>query len=443
MVLAASAGLTVVALLIVGLWPALQSTRADVRGGLGAGGVATPPRWRLHRALVAWQVAGSVAMVLVAGMCVKVTAAIGDRDPGIDYTHLALAELDFALNGADEPRGRAVLDEILAKLRTDPAVESASASAGLPFGIMAPSVYATSIDQPFTALRDAGKYTNRIAASPEVFSTLGMQIVRGRAFTQQDGAAAPPVTVLSEGMAREIFQTTDVVGRSIQLYPSPRLMKGRAAPVTSVVIGVSKDTDTFMIGRRGNPVIFVPLAQQYESRLAVAVRSRHPLAAAGALRAVARDAAPELALSSLGTGERLLLGPYFVLRIVASLAAVLGTVALVFAMAGLYGVLSHVVACRTREMGIRIAIGADRGRIVSLILRDGFRPVLKGLSIGLCTGVLLRLLLRATIVTSIGPVDVMVFSLVPIPFVVAAPIACYVPASRASRVDPNVALRDL
>jgi putative ABC transport system permease protein len=139
----------------------------------------------------------------------------------------------------------------------------------------------------------------------------------------------------------------------------------------------------------------------------------------------------------------LLAGPYFLLRIIAALATVLGALALMLAMAGLYGVLSHLVARRTREIGIRIAIGAERSRIFALILRDGLRPVVKGLALGLGGGALLRVVLRATVVTGISPVDLAVFAIVPIPFVVAALVACYVPAARASRVDPNVALRDL
>jgi predicted permease len=442
-VLVASVCATIIALLVVGLWPALQSTRADVRSGLGAGVTATPPRWRLHRRLVAWQVAGSVALVLVAAMCVKVTAAIGDRDPGVDYKHLALAQVDFALNGDDEAQGRAVLEDIVSKARAHPGIQNVSVSAGLPFGVLVPGVFVTLIDNPFTETRDTGKYTNRIAASPEIFSTLGLHIVHGRAFTDRDDAAAPRVTVLSETMARELFQTTDVVGRSISVSISPRLRKRKGeTPVTYEVIGVSKDTDTFIIGRRGNPGIFVPLAQQYEPRLVVAARSENPAAAAAALHSIVRAAAPDLALT-VGTGERLLLGPYFLLRIIASLAGTLGGVALLLAMVGLYGVLSHVVGRRTREIGIRIAMGADRSRIVSLVLQDGFRPVLMGLLIGLFAGVVLRLVLKATIVTSISPIDVLVFSVVPVPFVIAAAAACYVPAARAARVDPNIALRDL
>jgi len=166
---------------------------------------------------------------------------------------------------------------------------------------------------------------------------------------------------------------------------------------------------------------------------------RTPTRSCSAIRGVD----PELAVTASGTGSTILSGPYFLLRIIGSLATGLGLLALVLAMAGLYGVLSHLVARRTREIGIRIAVGADRSRIFALILRDGLRPVVKGLVLGLGAGVLVRFALRAAVFTEISPVDPLVFGLVPIPFVIAALAACYVPASRASRVDPNVALRDL
>ena len=441
-VLIAAAAGTVLALLVFGLWPAVQSTREDVRGRLGAGGGATPAKWRLHRNLVAWQVGGSVAMVLVAGMCVKVIAAVGQMDPGIDYQHLALAQVDFALNGKDEPRARALIDAIVADMRSRPGGDHVGVSTGLPFGIMAPSTYVTPAGQPFTAARDAGEYTHRLASTPELFTTLGMRIVRGRGFTDRDDAAAPRVTILSEGIARQVFQTTDVVGQTILLNPWRRLVAG-TTPELYTIVGVSADTDTFMLGRRGNPVLFVPFAQRYATPVVITVRSTDPVLAAGALRTAIRRADPALAPSAVGTGSALLVGPYFLLRIIATLASALGLVALVLAMAGLYGVLSHVVARRTREIGIRLAIGADRRRIFALVLRDGARPVVKGIVLGIGIGVLLRIALRATVVTSLSPVDVALFAVAPLPFLAAAVIACYVPASRASRVDPNVALRDL
>ena len=439
-VLAASAGTTMLALLVFGLWPAVQSTRHDLRTGLGAGGGATPPKWRLHRSLVAWQVGGSVALLLIAAMCVKVVAGIGGTDPGVDYRQLALAQIDFALNGRDEAHARPLLDQILADTSRQPGIESVSVSTGLPFGVMAPPTYVTTEEQPFTETRDVGESAYRIAATPEILDTLGMQVVRGRAFTDRDDAGAPHVAILSEGLSREVFDSTDVVGRRVLLGTRSRLVKS-SPPELFTVVGVSKDTDTFMLGRRGNPVLFVPLTQGYNPAVTISARAADPSAAAGVLRSAIRKADPELAVSSLGTGVKLLSGPYFLLRIVAGLAGALGALALVLAMAGLYGVLAHVVTRRTREIGIRMAMGADRSRIFSLVLRDGLRPVLKGLGLGV--GVVFRIALRSTIVTGISPVDPLTFGLVPVPFVLAALIACYVPASRASRVEPTVALRDL
>ena len=434
-VLAASAAATVLALLVFGLWPALQSTRQEVRSALGAGAAATPPRWRLHRNLVAWQVGGSVALVLVAAMSVKVVGAVSETDSGVDYRHLAVAQVDFALNGKDETRGRLLVDQILADVRRQPGIESASASTGLPFGLRSSSsVVVTSERDPFTESRDAGEFGNRIAATPEILSTLGMQIVRGRAFTDRDDAAAPRVAILSEGLAREIFQSTDVVGQVVQMGRGKRLVKTNP-PEAFTVVGVSKETDTFMLGLRGNPILFVPLTQIYNPVVTVTARAADPAAAAAVLRSAIRHADPELAVSALGTGVAMLSGPYFLLRIIAGLASALGLLALVLAMAGLYGVLAHLVARRTREIGIRIAIGADRSRIFAMILRDGLRPVVKGLVLGLGAGMVLRVILRATVVTGISPVDLAVFAIVPIPFALAALLACYVPASRASRVD--------
>lgn len=326
------------------------------------------------------------------------------------------------------------------------------------------------------------------SVSGEYFETLGLTPRRGRLLHAQDEAGRARVAVVSESfwrtrldgdsavigrlfklggetfeivgvvsgtfhgvhamlpssiwIARDVFKTTDVVGRTVTLHPWRRIVNA-ATPEAHTVVGISADTDTFMLSRRGNPPMFVPLAQHYEAGLTFSARAADPSAAVRALRSAIQRVDPELAISSIGTGTRLLVGPFFVLRVIAGLATALGGVALVLAMAGLYGVLSHVVARRTREIGIRLALGADRAGIFRLILRDGLRPVIKGLVIGGIVGVLLRVALRATVVTTLSPIDVVVFAAAPLPFLVAALAACYLPAQRASRVDPNVALRDL
>ena len=145
-----------------------------------------------------------------------------------------------------------------------------------------------------------------------------------------------------------------------------------------------------------------------------------------------------------GPASIVLAGPYFAARIAASLARALGALTLVLAMVGLYGVQAHLVARRTRELGVRMALGASHEHIQRMVLKEGFRPVIEGVVLGMLLAVGARLGLRALVSASIQPIDpVIAFPLVPIPLFIAAFVACYIPARRASRVDPNVALRHL
>jgi putative ABC transport system permease protein len=192
--------------------------------------------------------------------------------------------------------------------------------------------------------------------------------------------------------------------------------------------------------------VFLPLAQHYDGRASVMLLARGvggAPAAVAALRAAVRQVDPSLAVSAAGTADVLLGGPMFLLRVVALLAASLGGLALVLAMAGLFGVLSHVVERRRREIGVRLAMGADRRDIVRMVLRDGLRPVGKGLVLGLLIGLGVRIVMRGQVFTTIAAWDPVEFTGLPVLFIAAALIACWLPAVRASRVDPNVALRDL
>jgi putative ABC transport system permease protein len=449
-VLAASAVALLLALLVFGVWPALQATRINVRAGFGAGLAATPPKWRLHGNLVAWQVCGCVALLLVAAMAQRVIGAIGGGLPAaVAGGDLAVAQVDFALNARDESQTRRLVDALLAGLRAQPGIDRVAVSNGLPIGFMGamvrPGGMVTTEDEPFTAARDTGRPAAIIAASPELFEMVGVTIRHGRTFTERDDAAAPRVAVISERLARDVFHSVDVVGRKLLLATRPRLSPRAPAPETMTVVGVSADLDEPTRTYRGDTFVFVPWAQRYEPGVPVVltVRGRSPAAAVGIVRATIRRVDPDLATSAVGTASTLLQGPFFILRIIRGLATALASISMVLAMAGLFGVLSHVVLRRMREMGIRIALGADRGRIFRLILFDGMRPVAKGIVLGLVIGVGARLAVRAWIVTDISAFEPLVLVVVPIPFVVAALVACYLPAARAARVDPNVALRDL
>ena len=451
-VLGGTALALLLALLVFGVWPALQGTGANLRAGFGLGLAATPPKWRLHRNLVAWQVCGCVALLLVAAMAQGVIGAIGRGASGATFDgSLAIAQIDFTLNARDESQTRRTADALLASLRAQPDIDRVAVSNGLPVGSMFATARSSGVvtteDQPFTAARDTGRTASVIAASPELFDTVGVRLRRGRAFSERDDRAAPRVAVISERLARGVFHSIDVVGRTVLLAAGPRPSPGApgSAPDRLTVIGVSADLDEPTRTYRGDEFVFVPWAQRYEPGVPVVltVRGRSSAAAVGVLQSTIRRVDPELATSAVGSGRVLLQGPEFIFRIIRGLATGLASVSMVLAMAGLFGVLSHVVLRRMREMGIRVALGADRARIFRLILFDGMRPVAKGIVLGLVIGLGARLAVRGWVVTDVSAFEPLVLAVVPIPFIVAALVACYLPAARASRVDPNTALRDL
>jgi predicted lysophospholipase L1 biosynthesis ABC-type transport system permease subunit len=221
-------------------------------------------------------------------------------------------------------------------------------------------------------------------------------------------------------------------------------MTDQGAINTVTVIGIAADTDTQHRYSRHAGAVYVPLAQHYEPTLAIVGRSAgDPAEVVAALKALARRADPDLVVDRTATAAMTMTGAYVLMGVVSRAAGGLALLALVLAMAGLFGVLSHLVARRTREMGLRMALGAEPARIRRLIIGDGLRPVLAGIGLGWAVGLLVRFLLRAAYANPLSGSDLLVFALAPLPIVAAALIACYWPARRASRVDPNVALREL
>jgi putative ABC transport system permease protein len=303
-----------------------------------------------------------------------------------------------------------------------------------------PSVSISTPDRPIVSEEDS-PYAPFIAATPGVFETIGVPILAGRTFDQRDVEGSRHVIVLSEAIARKLFGTVDVLERDVIVQVRAR--GGPPTPVTRhTVVGIARDTDTERLFSRRTGAVYAPLAQHYQTQLAVVARTADPTATAAGLGLAARRADAELALSSVMSGP-MLLAPIFVLARIAVLAAVgLGGLALVLAMTGLYGVLSHVVSRRRREVGVRMALGASADRIARMIIREGFRPVLDGLVLGLIAGALGRLIVRAVLNPDLSLIDPLVFAVVPLPLCAAAFLACYMPARRASRVSPNQVLRD-
>jgi len=278
-----------------------------------------------------------------------------------------------------------------------------------------------------------------IAASPEIFRTLGVPIVRGRQFDDRDLTAASHVVVLSERTANVMFGTLDAIGRSLTLKES-----ARGPSVAFSVIGIARDTDAgSRLDRRDN-VVYVPLPETRVPNFALIARTTGSTdGAARALRDAIRVTDPDLGAGVSGPAVWLVAPAYVAGRLAAMIAGSLGLLTLILAMIGLYGVQVQAVVFRTREIGVRMALGAAGSQIKAMVLREGIRPVVEGIVLGLLLGALARGTLKALVVLPIQTIDVTAFSVVPIPLAIAAVLACYLPARRAARVDPNVALRHL
>lgn len=429
-----------ISLAVFGLEPALRLTRVrDVRGALAAsaGGAASLRAGR-QRTLLRWQVAVAAGFFIIATMFVRYTIAEARHDSGVETSRLGVAVLNFQTQQWDEARVRRAVDRLLEEARRSPAVEAASASTGMPFGVR--PMIRLSLSVPDAAGRREGDRhrTTGIAVTPSIFRTLGVPILRGRGFDERDHAGAAPVVVLSALTARRIFGTVDAVGRRLAL--ETQLSDVQMA----TVIGVAGDTDVWRLFDERRAFVYLPFAQRYDPVLTIAARSTGDAASAvRALREALRRADPDLAIDAIGTGRTMLSGPYVFLRAAGMAALGLGALTLLLAMVGLFGIQSHIVANRTREIGVRMSVGATAVQIKGMVLKDGYRPVLEGLGLGLFVGLSGRAIVRAYLDIDVSIVDPWMLLVVPVPLILAAFCASYLPAHRAAAVEPSSALRHL
>ncbi len=441
------AGMSVLASLVVfGLAPAVQLTRGPLRPALSAeGGSTGHMRWRTRRTLIAVQVMISLSFFLIAAFAVRVVQDERGRPSGVDVDRLAMGRLDFYLPPWNEPLARGAVDRLLALAPSQPGLESVAVLSGVPFGTTyTPGADVTTSDKPFLPGRTGYPFAVLIAATPSVFTTMGVPIVQGRGFDARDAPGSQLVAVLSATTARQLFGSTDVLGREFLLRPDARTSSDREGVRAATVIGVAGDTDTTRRGLRHNGVVYVPLTQHFESGLTLVGRtSGDPAALVATLKALVKRADPDLTLVNPNTAALTLTGVYVLLGVVSQFAAGLAVLALALGMAGLFGVLSHLVSRRTRELGVRMALGAEPRQIRQLVLGDGLQPVASGLTMGYLIAIAVRVLMRVAYDSPFTVSDALVFLLAPVPIVLAALLACYWPARRASRVDPNVALKDL
>lgn len=427
-------------LLVFGVGPAIQLTRVQLRPALDSEAGTGHVRWRTKRTLIAVQVMISLSFFLIAAFAVRAVRDEEARPSGVDVDRLAMGLMNFALPPWNETRARETVDRLMNLVPGQPALVSAAVVSGMPFGTTyTPGTDVTTTDKPFVTGRSGYPYAPLIAGSPSLFPTLGIQIVRGRAFDNRDQPDDPHVVVISEHTARELFGTIDVLGREIFVR---EFTSRQTTPELLSIVGVATDTDSQHRGSRRSGAIYVPLTQHFEPVLAFVGRTdRDPDDLVGPMKALALRADPDLVLDHPGSAAPILTGGSILLGMVSWLSAALALLAMLLSMTGLFGVMSHLVSRRTREMGVRMALGADPASIRGMVLYDGFQPVASGLIMGYLIAIAVRFILPFADPLSTG--DLLVFVLAPLPIVLAAVIACYWPAIKASRVDPIVALKEL
>jgi putative ABC transport system permease protein len=433
--LIAGAAATGVALIVSGLLPSLSLSR----GASLAAGAASTARWSGRRWLVASQVAVSVALVAIAGLCARNIVTMAALDTGLALDRVAYAWFDFRVQGWAKERSAPLVERLVARATGMTGVDAAAAVSGLPFKGRGRGVGMTRLERPFASANDNGTAVTQIAGTPAMLRTLGIDLVAGRSFSSSDTASSGGVVVVSAYAARKLFSSTDVVGRQLLRRTYATAEEPRRVD-TLTVVGIAADTRE----ESGQPIAaaYVPLSQQYEPSLRLVARtSGDPVAMALALRAAARETDATLGVIDAGTGAQLAGTEAIAFQIMGALAGSLGTAAMALAMIGLYGVLSFVVAQRTREIGIRVALGATTARITRLVLGEGVRPVVEGLIVGFVIADLAEMALRPALQKPLPAIDGPMLLLVPVPFLVAAVIACYVPSRRAAAVDPAVVLR--
>jgi len=449
---AAAAGVLSVA--IAGLVPMLQLSRGAANAALS---VDTPdrslPRWRGRGGLIAAQVAVSVGLFLITVIAVRgvisETRGRGTGEARLEVDAVSAAVIPFNYQGVNDQRARETTDAVIRELRRSPRVAAAGAGSNWPFmGSVNFSrrswTMLTTPDRPFAPGRTIGVDTRMVTATPDLFRAVGLAAQSGRLFTDDDGQGAPPVVVLNRAAADRLASAS-MVGREVQyLLDTARYTRTSGKPTTVTVVGVVDDGER---DGRGVPqsVIYLPASQQFDPGLVIIARAADGDAASVVqpLRSAIRTVDSTIATTYVGPAGLLTGGGMVAVRIMVGLAATLSAFALFLAMSGLYAVLSYVVAQRSREMGVRIALGADRRRILLMVLRGGLWPVIRGVVLGLGAAALVRKLMQMYFTFELSAIDPMAFALAALPILVAGVAACYLPARRASRVDPNVALRHL
>jgi predicted permease len=425
--------LAVITTLGFGLLPALQATRLDLAGVLKDGTGAGPrTRMGLRDALVTAQVAVSVLLLAAGGLFIRTLQNAQGISLGFDAPRLAILSADPGMLGMTPARSNAFWNDVAARVGTLPAVQSVSLASTPPLSVTGRSRRWVEVEGYRPASGEDMEFHFQVTG-PGHFHTIGLALARGREFTDADRPGAPGAAVVNETFAARFWPGQNPVGRRISV-------NGPEGPWLDVV-GVARDAKMVSLSDPQPPLVFVPLLQHPRTELTLHVRTAgDPAMLVSLVRQVVRDVAPDLPVTDASSMAGYLSGGLLPQRIAATLLGLFGLLGLSLAGVGLYGVVSYWVSRRSREIGVRVALGAGRRRVIGTVLREGMKPVALGLAAGLVLAFGLTRFIGA-VLYGISPADPVTFGSVVLVLLAAALLATWVPARRAASVDPMTVLR--
>jgi predicted permease len=449
-VLAATVTFAVIATVAAGLGPALKLSKSDLVADLKAlandGSTVLGRRFSVRNVMVVGQIALSLMLLSAGGLFARGALKAAAANPGFSYSQQLLVSLDPTLVQYSEPRGRAVYRDVLARVRALPGVAAAGMAASVPFGDFHEGQQVERVGGPARPDQPALVNATYRVIGAHYFRALNLPMIRGREFTEAEelSADAPRVAIVDERFARRLFGADDPLGQMIRYAARPgETTKNNGEPME--IVGIAAPIRDELFDHDAGPALYEPFGRNYRGNRFLHVRAGQAGTEADLLAAIRRDlraydpALPVLQATTMAAFHDRSLQLWAV-RAGGQLFVAFGLLALLLAVVGLYGVKSYIVSQRTREIGIRMALGARPSDVMGMVLKEGAALSAVGVALGLPLAAALGFGL-SRMLYDVKPLDPIVFLSAPVALALAALVATWLPARRATRVTPLTALR--
>jgi predicted permease len=426
-------GIALLTALLIGIAPAIKSAKPDLIEVLkigGRGGTVSWARSPLRSMLVVSEIALALVALIGAGLFIRSMQNAQRIDPGFETEKLFMMAFDLGALHYEEGRAQEFFRAAVERAKAVHGVEAATVASDFPLGGgFERTVFPEGQDE---ASGYRGTLTQLNDVTPSFFEALRIPLIRGRVFNDSDRQNTVQVAVINEAMVKQYWPNTEPLGKRFHFFGEPALRE---------VVGVVRNTVVNQIGEEPQPVIYMPITQDFSPAATLQVRTTgRPEGVIGTVRGQLQSLDTNVAITNVQTIQEIMRQGLWAPRMGAGLLTVFGGLALILAAVGVYGVLSYSVSQQTREIGIRMSLGAQQSQVLRLVIGQGFRLAVAGVALGLLAALgLMRVL--SSLLFGVSAHDPVTFGGVSLVLVAAAILACYIPARRATKVDPIIALR--